>query len=117
MEIFMGFCGKMAVAQSGGPTAAINATLYGVIAEAIKENVEIFGAENGIKGMMEKKITHLNPIFSDKENCELLKLTPAAFLGSCRYKLPDTLEKNEVYESIFDTFFENDIKYFIYISK
>lgn len=111
----MSFCGNMAVAQSGGPTAAINATLCGVIETAMEAEIEIYGAENGIRGVMEKRLAHLNPIFSDKNNRELLRLTPAAFLGSCRYKLPDTSEKNEIYESIFSTLSEKNIKYFIYI--
>ena len=115
MEIIMAFIGNMAVAQSGGPTSAINSTLCGVIEAAMDAGVKIYGAENGINGVINNKMTLLNDIFADELNRELLKTTPAAFLGSCRYKLPETAEKNEIYENIFRHFERLDIKYFIYI--
>lgn len=104
---------NMAVAQSGGPTAAINASLCGVIMGALEEGVNIYGAENGIKGVIENRFALLNPIFENPENRELLITTPAAFLGSCRYKLPES--DNDIYEKIFDNFEKLDIEYFIYI--
>lgn len=111
----MGFNGNMAVAQSGGPTTAINSTLCGVIEAAMEKGIKIYGAENGINGVINNKMTLLNDIFSKSENRELLKTTPAAFLGSCRYKLPETDKKNGIYERIFDNFAAADIKYFVYI--
>lgn len=111
----MGFKGNMAVAQSGGPTSAINSTLCGVIEAAIEADVKIYGAENGINGVINNKMTLLNDIFAKSENRELLKTTPAAFLGSCRYKLPSPNQKDEIYEKIFDNFAAMDIKYFVYI--
>ena len=107
--------GKFAVAQSGGPTAAINATLLGVIEGALESGGEILGAVNGIKGVINNDFLNLNETFSDPVNRELLKNTPGSYLGSCRIKLPDPETDTEIYEKIFDVFKENDINKFIYI--
>ena len=107
--------GNIAVAQSGGPTAAINATLCGVIEAALEAGVDIYGAEHGIKGVMNDKLVKINSFFENPENRQLLKTTPAAFLGSCRYKLPDADEQNEIYETIFENFEKHNIVYFAYI--
>lgn len=107
--------GSMAVAQSGGPTAAINASLCGVIEEALERGIKLYGIEHGIKGIFEGKTILLNDIFENSQNRELLKTTPAAFLGSCRYKLPEPGERNDVYEEIFNYFEEKDITSLIYI--
>ena len=107
--------GNFAVAQSGGPTAAINATLCGVIECAFAAEKQILGAVNGIIGVINDDFADLNTIFSDKNNLQLLKATPSAYLGSCRYKLPKVDEKPEVYEQIFANFEKHNIKMFIYI--
>lgn len=107
--------GNFAVAQSGGPTAAINATLLGVIEGAMESGAQIFGAVNGIKGVIEDNFLNLSEIFESQENRELLKNTPGAYLGSCRIKLPDVDSDTDVYEKIFDTFRKNDITRFVYI--
>lgn len=107
--------GSMAVAQSGGPTAAINASLCGVIEEALERGIKLYGIEHGIKGIFEGETVLLNDIFENSQNRELLKTTPAAFLGSCRYKLPEPDERNDVYEEIFNYFEEKDITSLIYI--
>lgn len=107
--------GKFAVAQSGGPTAAINATLLGVIEGALEAGGEILGAVNGIKGVINNDFLNLNETFSDPQNRELLKNTPGSYLGSCRIKLPEPETDTEIYERIFEVFKENDIKKFIYI--
>ena len=101
--------GNFAVAQSGGPTAAINATLCGVIECAFSFGKNIYGAKNGILGVVNDNFDHLNPRFADMNNLQLLKNTPSAYLGSCRYKLPAPDEKSEVYETIFDNFKKHDI--------
>ena len=103
---------NLLVAQSGGPTAAINATLAGVIAEAekVKAVNKIFGLINGIEGIFNNKFITLNGM-----DIEGLKRTPAAYLGSCRYKLPDSRDGKKVYDEIFEFFGKNDIKYFLYI--
>lgn len=107
--------GKFAVAQSGGPTAAINATLLGVIEGVLETGGEILGAVNGINGVINDNFMNLNSIFSDPQNRALLKNTPGAYLGSCRIKLPDPETNDEVYGRIFEAFEKNDITHFVYI--
>ncbi|MBQ7986508.1 MAG: 6-phosphofructokinase [Clostridia bacterium] len=107
--------GNFAVAQSGGPTAAINATLCGVIEGAFSCGKKIYGARNGIFGVVNDDFAELNPIFADMNNLQLLKNTPSAYLGSCRYKLPDPDSDSEVYETVFANFEKHNIKMFIYI--
>lgn len=107
--------GNLAVAQSGGPTAAINATLLGVIEGALEKGVKIFGAVNGIKGVLDDNFIDLNEIFEDETNRELLKNTPGAYLGSCRIKLPEADKDSETYERIFEVFEKNNIDKFVYI--
>lgn len=105
------------VGQSGGPTAVINGSLYGVIKEGIlfkNEQVDkIYGMINGIEGFMAGRYIDLEEEFNS-ESIEYLRTTPAAYLGSCRYKLPQSLE-DPVYEALFDRFKELNIGYFFYI--
>lgn len=106
------------VAQSGGPTAAINASLAGIIdAAARNDKIDtVYGAINGIKGLMEKRILNLTQIFSDNAGqIEKLKLSPAMYLGSCRYRLPAIDSDCEDYSVIFGLFKIYNIKYFLYI--
>ncbi len=107
--------GNFAVAQSGGPTAAINATLCGVIEGAFSCGKNIYGARNGILGVVKDDFAELNHIFADMDNIQLLKNTPSAYLGSCRYKLPSADSNPEVYETIFANFEKYNIDKFIYI--
>ena len=113
--------GNAVVGQSGGPTAAINATLSGVIRGALASPAieTVYGMRNGMEGLLDKRLTVLNDIFADEENLRLLEQTPAAALGSCRKKLPSpTSEKPEdvaLFEKVFDIFREFNIRYFFYI--
>lgn len=112
--------GNAIVGQSGGPTAAINATLAGVISEAMGSECidKIYGMRNGIEGLLEEDIIELNSVFEGREDrLELLKRTPAAALGSCRKKLPtkDKGEYSRVFEKIIDIFKRYGIRYFFYI--
>ncbi len=109
--------GNCLIAQSGGPTAAINATLAGLyIAAKVNEEIDvIYGGLNGIEGIMQGKLVDLSPILEKKDNLELLKTTPSSFLGSCRYKLKGFDVAEEEYEKIFDVFEKFGIKYFFYI--
>lgn len=103
------------VGQSGGPTAVINASLYGVIQEGISHGDEIgkvYGMIHGIEGFMAGRVMELSAL--EKEELELLKLTPAAYLGSCRYKLPEDLS-DICYQELFEKFRQMDIGYFFYI--
>lgn len=104
------------VGQSGGPTAVINSSLYGVVFEAMAntESIEkVYGMVNGIEGFLDGRILD----FAEElpgGNLELLKSTPGAYLGSCRYKLPESLD-DEVYPKLFSKFEELNIGYFFYI--
>lgn len=107
---------NIAVGQSGGPTTVINASLYGVIKAACNNNDKIdkvYGMINGIEGFIEGKVIDIVNEVSE-EDIELLKHTPAAYLGSCRYKLPESAD-DKIYKTIFDKFEKMNIKYFIYI--
>ncbi|MBQ3118742.1 MAG: 6-phosphofructokinase [Clostridia bacterium] len=81
---------NLIVGQSGGPTAAINATLAGVIKAGADNPAigKVYGMVNGIMGMLERNIKDLDALSQNDKKIELLKKTPASFLGSCRYKLP-----------------------------
>lgn len=107
---------NIAVGQSGGPTTVINSSLYGVIKEAMNNRDRIgriYGMINGIEGFIDGKVIDLEKEMSEEE-MELLTHTPAAYLGSCRYKLPDSLE-DSMYVEIFKKFKDMNIEYFIYI--
>ena len=104
------------VGQSGGPTAVINASLYGVVYEALnREDVigTIYGMINGIEGFLNENMMDMKPLEANGE-LELIKTTPGSYLGSCRYKLPADLD-SEVYPAIFDNFREMNIGYFLYV--
>jgi 6-phosphofructokinase 1 len=103
------------VAQSGGPTAVINSSLYGVIMEASNSSKidKVYGGINGIEGILKKKIIDIFEIPYDRINN--MKFTPSAALGSCRYRLKDYKENDEEYRKLFDIFKEFNIKYFFYI--
>lgn len=104
------------VGQSGGPTAAINATLAGVFAGAKTAGIDtIYGIVNGVEGILKDHIVDLNAILTTEEKIEELKTTPASFLGSCRYKLPKDFSDPTVFEQIFSFFKSHHIKYFFYI--
>jgi len=103
------------VGQSGGPTAVINSSLYGVLVEgkAHSEAIDqVLGMINGINGLLEDRIMNLSELEDDK--AKLLRTTPAAYLGSCRYKLPSDLA-DPVYPIIFDKLKQYNIGYFLYI--
>lgn len=106
---------NIAVAQSGGPTCAINASLAGIFTAASKcpDIDKIYGSVNGIEGIINDQLVDLRTIIRTNEDLELLKLTPSTVLGSCRYKLPENDE--EVYSKIMQTFEKNKIDMFFYI--
>ena len=113
--------GNAVVGQSGGPTAAINATLAGVI-RGVKENVHggaiktLYGMRNGVQGLLEERLIDLNEAFADDKRIDMLEHTPAAALGSCRKKLPKVGEDPEgIFEKLLAIFKKYDIRYFFYI--
>lgn len=109
--------GNAIVGQSGGPTAAINATLSGVIRGAFESSdviPVIYGMRNGIDGLLRENIVNLTEMFNEQKLVEL-ENTPAAALGSCRRKLPKPNEDDSVYEKLLEIFKKYDIRYFFYI--
>lgn len=108
---------NIAVAQSGGPTAAINASLTGVFngAEQEKEVDEIYGAENGIEGILGDRLLNLRSILMDDHDKQLLMKTPSTILGSCRFKLKDWHEDESDYLRITEVFNRHNIRAFFYI--
>ncbi len=104
------------VGQSGGPTAVINASLYGVVYEVLnREDVigTIYGMINGIEGFLNENMMDMKPLEANGE-LELIKTTPGSYLGSCRYKLPEDLT-DAVYPQLFEKFEKYNIGYFFYI--
>ena len=104
------------VGQSGGPTAVINASLYGVVSEALAREDDfekVYGMINGVEGFLDGKIMDMKPLEKSGE-LELFRTTPGSYLGSCRYKLPEDLE-DKVYPELFEKFAEYGIGYFFYI--
>jgi len=104
---------NLLVGQSGGPTAAINASLAGVVSEAINGDVfdKVFGCVNGISGVINETFVDMDK-FKDPYKVRLLKQTPSSYLGSCRKRLPDD---GEIYKQIFDVFEKHNIGAFVYI--
>ena len=100
------------VGQSGGPTAVINGSLYGVICEGARHSDAVgcvYGMINGIEGFLADSYMNLSETLSD-DNLELLRLTPAAYLGSCRFKLPENLS-DSFYRVLFEKLERLDIGY------
>ena len=108
---------NIAVAQSGGPTAAINSSLAGVFAGAsVSPEIDcIYGSINGIEGIINDNIIDLKKILTSDYDIELLKKTPSTILGSCRYKLKTPDVDSSDYEKIAATFEKHNIKAFFYI--
>ena len=88
------------VGQSGGPTAAINASLAGVVRAAHAQDLRVLGMRNGIQGFLEGSVVNLvealelevfnqNEVNPGEKNLQLLRKTPSSWLGSCRFKLPE----------------------------
>ena len=104
------------VGQSGGPTAVINSSVAGVYKKAKELGVErVYGMVYGIEGFLNENIIDLDDYLNNDENYELLKRTPSAFLGSCRYKLPKIEDNKEVYEKIFEILDKYEIDALFYI--
>ena len=108
---------NIAVAQSGGPTCAINASLLGVYRQALKEKdiSHVFGSINGIEGIIKDELVSLNSVVRTNDDMDLLRQTPSTVLGSCRYKLPDYETDSAVYEKILNCFERHGIGAFFYI--
>ncbi|SHI63134.1 6-phosphofructokinase [Clostridium cavendishii DSM 21758] len=103
------------IAQSGGPTSVINASVYGLVKENFNLEVfdNVYGGLNGIQGILEKKIINLSSM--NKDELEAFKNTPSSGLGSCRYKLKDFSENEYEYIKLIKILKELDIKAFFYV--
>ena len=107
---------NLIVGQSGGPTAVINSSLYGVVSEGLRhpEQIQhIYGMVNGIEGFLAGTVLDFATALPGS-SLEKLKTTPGAYLGSCRYKLPESLE-DPVYPRLFQKFREMNIGWLFYI--
>ncbi len=103
------------VAQSGGPTSVINASVVGVIEanKELKEYDKVFAGLNGIEGILNRRIKDLTNLSDEELN--LLRYTPSSALGSCRYKLKDYSDNNEEYMKLFNILDEFNIQTMFYI--
>ncbi|MBI1177361.1 diphosphate--fructose-6-phosphate 1-phosphotransferase [bacterium] len=109
--------GNLLVAQSGGPTVVINASIAGVITEAGKHEFieEMYGGMNGILGILNEELIDLQD--EKAKAIEGLRYTPAAALGTCRYKIdfkknPEQAGKDM--DRLFEIFKAHNIRYFFY---
>lgn len=117
---------RIAVAQSGGPTAAINASLAGVYSAAIEmetrlraadagASVTVYGVRHGIIGLLEEKLIDLHDYLQKPDAIEALKRTPSSALGSCRFRLPKAEDDDTLYHQIHAVLKKFDIDVFFYI--
>ena len=106
--------GSCIIGQSGGPTAVINASAYGVIRTALDADciTKVYGAAHGIRGVLEDKLYIMDE--EDPAELELLKNTPSSELGSVRYKIADPDKDDTDYKRILDIFKKYDVRYFFY---
>ena len=108
--------GNVVVGQSGGPTAVINSSLAGVFKNAMERGYnKVYGMRYGIQGFIDGQYIDLADYIKNDLDIELLKRTPSAYLGTCRYKLPGIHEDKTIYEKIFALLEELDIEVFVYI--
>lgn len=108
--------GNVIVGQSGGPTAVINSSLAGVFKAAKKMGAEkVYGMHHGIEGFLKEDIIDMEDYIKDASDLSLLKRTPSAFLGSCRYKLPAIEGNEDIYDKMFEIMEKYNIEYFLYI--
>lgn len=108
--------GNVIVGQSGGPTAVINSSLVGVYKTAKDRGAKkIYGMLHGVQGLLEERVIDLSKHITSDLDIELLKRTPSAYLGSCRFKLPEIGENRDMYDRIFEILDGMEIGYFFYI--
>ena len=108
---------NLIVGQSGGPTAVINSSLYGVVSEGLShpDTIEhVYGMVNGIEGFLNDCVLDFEEALPG-EDLNGLKSTPGAYLGSCRYKLPEIKGNTDFYDRIFEILDKLEIEYFFYI--
>ena len=106
---------NLLVGQSGGPTAVINGSLYGIVTRGLEsEQIDhVFGMINGIEGYLNDNFIDMKTL-ADEGELDYIRTTPGSYLGSCRYKLPEDLQ-DPVYPLLFEKFSKQNIRYFFYI--
>lgn len=102
------------VGQSGGPTAAINATLAGVIRGCHGKFSHLYGMKSGMEGLLCEELVCLDYLFGNERELDLLSRTPSSVLGSCRQRLPSQFD-SPVYERLFKILEKHSIDCFFYI--
>ena len=108
----MGKQKNMLIAQSGGPTAVINASVVGAYTAALDLGFDnIYAANEGIQGVLKNEIIDVKA--ADQRIVEGLKYTPSAGLGSCRYKMSKDIDDPD-YKRVFDKLQELNVGYFFY---
>ena len=107
--------GACLLAQSGGPTSVINASLYGALRAALADGriTRVLGAAHGVKGILDDVLWDLGQ--EDPKELSYLPNTPSSILGSCRYKLADPAKDDKDYRRILEIFKKYDVRYFFYI--
>ena len=100
--------------QSGGPTAVINASAYGVLKTALESDAitNVYGAAHGIRGVLDDRLYDIRQ--EDPDELRLLLHTPSSELGSCRYKMADPEVDDTDYRRILEIFRKYDVRYFFY---
>lgn len=104
------------VGQSGGPTAVINASLAGVFKAAKDMGANmVYGMRHGVEGLMKGNVVNLLDLIQTDQQLDTLKVTPSAYLGSCRFKMPPIEDDEEIYKKVFDILEKLNIGHFFYI--
>lgn len=103
------------IGQSGGPTAAINASLAGAFDTARDLGARVLGMRYGIEGFLQGRIVYLDRSLGDPMNVELLRRTPSSYLGSCRFKLPEPDQNPSFYVDAFEKFEASRVSAVLYI--
>ena len=106
--------GAAIIGQSGGPSAVINASAYGVIKTALESEhiTKVYGAFHGIVGVLNDRLMVMDE--EDPAELERLLYTPSSALGSCRYKIADPEVDDTDYKRILEVFQKRNIRYFFY---
>lgn len=105
------------IAQSGGPTPAINATAVGIIelAGTLANIDKVYGALNGIEGVVHDHVIDLSERLTSDVELEMLFYTPASALGACRHRLPENIADDPLYPQIIQNLMAKEVELFIYI--
>ncbi len=103
--------GNCLIGQTGGPTAVINASVAGVVAEALNHECieEVYGALNGVHGLLGEDLVDLAA--ESQQAIRSLRTTPGAALGSCRTKL----KKPADFDRVLEVFKAHNIRYYFHI--